>query len=320
VTKETLRTHPLPDFFGAVSGHINARSDQAFKELLERFVAFYRKSLNNEHWGETVRLRRNNTLGLSMVFEGMRAKEAEQVWQPLRDWVMSRPESYVIEFRAVDIPGQHMWDYPYFAEHLPGALVKDPRDETGDRFWWNDDAGQVSTYWYAYQSRWVPLRLFDPENAGAFAGALFEASRHWSVELHFNKGQAGASWEALQRGRQTSMNPQVFEAAALVIVAANADALPGVSGHEPDRAAGERARAGVAAAMDAIRAVAPGAGSYVNETDYFEPDWQRSFWGTNYERLLQIKRKYDPDDIFFCHHCVGSERREASGSCGGSGG
>ena len=53
--------------------------------------------------------------------------------------------------------------------------------------------------------------------------------------------------------------------------------------------------------------ITPDAGSYVNETDYFEPDWQRSFRGENYPRLLAIKRTYDPDNLFTCHHCVGSE-------------
>jgi FAD/FMN-containing dehydrogenase len=60
-------------------------------------------------------------------------------------------------------------------------------------------------------------------------------------------------------------------------------------------------------ATDALLAVAPRAGSYVSESDFFERDWQRSFWGGNYERLLAVKRRYDPDGLFFVHHGVGSE-------------
>jgi len=60
-----------------------------------------------------------------------------------------------------------------------------------------------------------------------------------------------------------------------------------------------------------LRDATPGAGSYVNETDYFEPDWKRAFWGENYEKLLAIKRKYDPHALFFCHHCVGSDEARA---------
>merc|ERR1719408_125864 len=57
-------------------------------------------------------------------------------------------------------------------------------------------------------------------------------------------------------------------------------------------------------------------GSYWNEADYYEPEWQSSFWGKkNYAKLLGIKQKYDPDGIFTCHNCVGSEFRTADGNC-----
>jgi len=316
VTRVTLRTHPLPSYFGAVDGSIVAQDDAAFKELLERFVVFYRESLSNEHWGEQVKVRRNNSLELSMVFEGMTAKEAEKVWQPLRDFVERNPRSFTMKAGFFEIPGKRMWDQGYFKEHFPGAMEGDPRpDRAADLFWWAGDAEQVSAYWYAYQSRWIPLELFQGANAKRLAGLLFEASRHWSVGLHFNKGQAGAAEEAVKRGRETSMNPAVYEAAALVIIAAAGPGFPGVPGHEPDKAKGEMAKAGVAAAMKVIRDATPGAGSYVNETDYFESDWQQEFWGENYARLSQIKRKYDPEDLFFCHHCVGSERWSKDGMC-----
>jgi FAD/FMN-containing dehydrogenase len=61
--------------------------------------------------------------------------------------------------------------------------------------------------------------------------------------------------------------------------------------------------------MEPIRAVTQDSGSYVNETDFFEPDWQRSFWGDNYRRLLAVKQRYDPTNVFCVHHGVGSEGR-----------
>ena len=51
----------------------------------------------------------------------------------------------------------------------------------------------------------------------------------------------------------------------------------------------------------------PNHGSYVSESNYFEPDWRSAFWGANYPRLKQVKDKYDPDGLFFVHHGVGSE-------------
>ncbi|KAB8069122.1 hypothetical protein BDV29DRAFT_161738 [Aspergillus leporis] len=57
----------------------------------------------------------------------------------------------------------------------------------------------------------------------------------------------------------------------------------------------------------ALRQLAPDTGAYVNEANTNEPDWQWSFWGPNYPRLQAIKQKYDPDGLFWCLHCVGSE-------------
>ncbi len=84
-------------------------------------------------------------------------------------------------------------------------------------------------------------------------------------------------------------------------------AYPGVAGHEPDHTAGRAIVARIDAAMRPIRETTAGAGAYVNEADYFEPDWQHSFWGDNYSRLLDVKRRYDPTNLFRVHHGVGSE-------------
>ncbi|KAK3694284.1 hypothetical protein B0T22DRAFT_506654 [Podospora appendiculata] len=54
--------------------------------------------------------------------------------------------------------------------------------------------------------------------------------------------------------------------------------------------------------------LAPESGAYMNEADPQEPDWQHQFWGTNYARLLRIKRAVDPGDVLWCTPCVGNER------------
>ncbi|KAH8728568.1 hypothetical protein GQ44DRAFT_674864 [Phaeosphaeriaceae sp. PMI808] len=55
------------------------------------------------------------------------------------------------------------------------------------------------------------------------------------------------------------------------------------------------------------RNITPNSGAYLNEADRLEPDWQKSFWGDNYSRLLAIKKEMDPRDNFWAHHAVGSE-------------
>jgi len=60
----------------------------------------------------------------------------------------------------------------------------------------------------------------------------------------------------------------------------------------------------------------PFSGSYFHESDYFQPEWRQSYWGDiNYVRLYEIKQKYDPKGLFICHHCVGSEDWDETGTC-----
>ena len=66
-------------------------------------------------------------------------------------------------------------------------------------------------------------------------------------------------------------------------------------------------------AMNEVRKLLPNVGSYVAEGDFFDQAWRHSFWGPNYETLLAVKDKYDPDGLFFAHHGVGSERWSADG-------
>lgn len=66
--------------------------------------------------------------------------------------------------------------------------------------------------------------------------------------------------------------------------------------------------------MEPWRRIAPssaGGGVYLNEADIQEPNWQTEFYGaSNYPRLLAIKRKWDPRDVFYATTAVGSESWE----------
>jgi hypothetical protein len=106
----------------------------------------------------------------------------------------------------------------------------------------------------------------------------------------------------------------VLDAFALLIAGAEGPpAYPGIPGHEPDTDAGRRNARAIGRAMDEVRKLVPNPGSYVAESNFFNADWQRAFWGSNYNRLLAVKDQYDSEGLFFVHHGVGSERWSADG-------
>jgi len=146
------------------------------------------------------------------------------------------------------------------------------------------------------------------------ADALFAASRFYSLSLHFNKGLGGAPPDAIAASKDTATNPAVLTAFALVIVANGQDpAYPGIPGHEPHVATGRAAAERIDRCVNELRAIVPQGGAYVSESNYFEKGWQQSYWGGNYARLAEIKKKYDPDGLFIVHNGVGSEGWSADG-------
>jgi FAD/FMN-containing dehydrogenase len=316
VTRLTLQTHDLPSFFGAVQATIRATSDAAFRRLIGRIVEFYGESLLNSHWGEQISFRPGNVLAIAMVFQGFGQSQAEAVWRPFLAWLAGSPEDFTVVSAPVilAVPARHFWD-PAILKTVPGLVLADDRPGApADHIFWAGNLGEAGQVLHGYQSAWLPASLLQADRQSRFADALFTATRHWHVTLHVNKGLAGAPADAIDGARNTAMNPAVLDAFALLISAAGEPpAYPGIPGHEPDVASARKDADAIGKAMDAVRALLPNVGSYVSGGDFFNPDWQQSFWGPNYARLLAVKDQYDPDGLFVVHHGVGSERWSADG-------
>lgn len=310
VTRLTLRTRELPQWFGAVFATIRARSDDAFRELIAKVIALYQQQLFNPHWGETLRFGRGNKLDVSMVFQELDEAAAKALWAPLADWITEHPGLYFSdELEVHQIPARHFWDIDFFRRHAPGFMSADDRPGTpAHHSVWTGNRGQAGQFLHGYQSAWLPATLLQPARQAELCDALFAASRHWSTTLHFNKGLAGADPATIAAVRDSALHPQALQAFALAIIASEGPAaFIGMPGAEPNLAKARDEAAAIDKAMRALRAVAPDAGSYVSESDYSQHDWQRAFWGDHYPRLLKVKRRYDPDGLFFVRHGVGSE-------------
>jgi FAD/FMN-containing dehydrogenase len=227
--------------------------------------------------------------------------------KPLIDFADANPGDYhgQKDLLALALPAQELWNADFWRKEAPFAVTFDPRPGASpNHFWWAGNSDEAAAFWWAYQSAWLPASLLAPQNQSRLVEAWFAASRHWYPSFHFNKGLFGAPPEARERAYDTATNPEVADAFALVIIAG--DGGPAYQGMPPpDLAKAKAYRARINASMDAMLAAAPGAGAYVNECDYFQPDWQKAFWGPNYPRLLEVKRRYDPDGLFSVHHGVG---------------
>jgi len=315
VTRLTLRTHALPEYFGGVFATIHATSDDAYRRLIGKIVEFYAQALFNSHWGEQILIGRGY-VKISMAVQGLDRQQAEAIWKPFFDWVAASPQDFAI-MEAPKIfagPARMRWDGSVL-KHIPGVVIADDRpDAPADNIFWAGNLEEAGAVWYAYQSAWLPASLLEASERQSLADALFAAAKPFGVSLHFNKGLAGATAEAIAAAKDTAMNPAVTDAFALMITGAfGQPAYPGVPGHEPDEAAARSQSEAVGKSMDEIRKLLPRVGSYVWETDFFQENWQDAFWGANYAKLRAVKDKYDPEGLFFLHHGVGSEDWSADG-------
>ncbi|MFZ0676931.1 FAD-binding protein [Candidatus Binatus sp.] len=341
VSKMTLRVHDLPEFFGAANFTVKAASDDAYRRLIREFVSFYHDHLFNDHWGEQAHVKPDNTLEISMTSYGLNQEQARKVWQPFLDWVARSPNDYSLKGRVNigSIPARHWWEVQWWKEHWPEIAF--PRDgvvhgllddvlvnvlpqplfdfdtrpgASPNNAWWKGDAGQVAWFIWGFESLWMPASMLEPDSQQRLADALFAASRHSGFELHFNKGLGGAPPDAIAAAKDTATNPAVLTAFALVIAGdAQKPAYPGSPGHEPSVAEGREARKRVHQCVDQLRAIVPNPGAYVSESNYFENGFQQAYWGGNHARLADIKKKYDPDGLFFVHNGVGSEQWSPDG-------
>ena len=239
-----------------------------------------------------------------MAAHGLDAEQLKKVWQPFLDWVANSTNECSTKGPVViaSIPARHFWDVEWWKEHWPElafprdgllhgllddvllhvipqpALNFDNRQGAGpNNAWWKGDGDQVAWCIWGYESLWMPASLLENDAQQRLADALFAASRHSGVSLHFNKGLAGAPPDAIAWAKDTATNPAVLTSFALAIAAnAQGPAYPGITGHEPSVEEGRKAAQRVHECMDQLRAIVPNPGAYVSESNYFEKGWQQA--------------------------------------------
>lgn len=124
-------------------------------------------------------------------------------------------------------------------------------------------------------------------------------------------GHLVAGKQASTKSINTSLNPAWRKALLHMVYS---QSLP----NEPSNRDFESARLQIHKSVNHLEAIAGDEqSSYMNEADANEVDWQEKYFGPreHYHRLKIIKRNFDPNDLFICKNCVGSEDWTEDLSC-----
>jgi len=124
-----------------------------------------------------------------------------------------------------------------------------------------------------------------------------------SLALHMVSGKGPATVSASQQGGLTSAwrRAQVHAVANTAVP----DGLTTWSANQALEDAGKWINENTERSWDAW---APNTGAYLNEANQYNPKWKELFYGDKYDRLWEIKQKYDPQDTLFVEQGVGSHR------------
>ncbi|CAE8734411.1 unnamed protein product [Polarella glacialis] len=286
VTKATYRTYPKPSFEGHIHGRISGDATEGLTKFLAWYAAVVEQGLA-KHFGSMLFIRENdvmseiNTVGLSL-------KDCSRIAKPLglpctassQSW----PPPEVVRSNVVGVEG------------------------------WVDDWEVKSSSSYHTQSLSRYFRLDHIRTDGLrqeFSQTLVRIAKSLggrSVILSLNYGLGHGSETALRDVVDTTVHPDVATAIGTVkldlTVAHDKLGQKAASDHF---AVDQKAYANHVSTRSQLDALLVGSGSYYNEGDYSDEDWQNRYWGFNYAELKRTKSKYDPGNVFTCHQCVGSD-------------
>ena len=297
VTKLTYRSFDEPWASGSIEGARYGDLAANLNEFFEWYKGIVDQGLA-KHFGGTITFPWEDYLYVNLKFVNLSPEDCEgHIQNPFfknaYTPITCKPDAYFLE---------ELQDYET-SRHAPG-LQQDWLKEMS------------SSYHVGTLTRYVEPHHLEEGYKQRLAGALKTVmdsvlglqdlvGMHLSTMTLISMNYVlGGSPEAVAHFDQTSVNPQVKSAVLTVkfdwtlrdhIVAAD----------EPvNRKIWDAFVKGKNAVDDAL----PSSGGYVNEGDISEINWPGHYWGSNYDFLLEVKRKYDPLNLFTCFQCVGADK------------
>jgi len=294
-----------------------------------KFVEFF-ATLNQKRWSFVYADIFSTAIQLLGFANTYTMDEAQQQWQPLIDWLNSN--GGFIQ-KPIDTPNGTIWiktekiplkmhtKSPTTGKaYLSPELINDPDAQPAaydvpPSYWLGETGWQVS------KEHWENGSFVDFMNKFIF----HEQGGPNYVHMDLTKALSGK----FAHSNSTSLNPTVYNALGHVFTVPTTINTLGFNPNFAYKFWPDAMKKCASSAkdfnitecfysfpelhkLDCVAAEAavqfPNAGSYINENDPYIPNWQNSQWGVNYPGLLSIKNQYDPDGLFVCHHCVGSEK------------
>ncbi|KAL4982480.1 hypothetical protein BDW68DRAFT_195290 [Aspergillus falconensis] len=159
---------------------------------------------------------------------------------------------------------------------------------------------EFSTFYESYEAMTPEYNLTELHGGGRFIPrSVLDSNLH---------GLTSRVWNILESGNETVISGISVNASQHHTNHLPANLVVGLSFTYTDWPANlERQRLVVHVLLPQFKEITPSGGSYLNEANPNQPDWQRTFYGDNYGRLLDVKRRYDPEGIFYALTGVGSE-------------
>ncbi|EFJ04336.1 hypothetical protein SELMODRAFT_2240, partial [Selaginella moellendorffii] len=281
VVSATHRTHPQLEDLAFAGYSINARDRSSFLDLLTNFAVIH-PSLSEAGWSGYFGLS-SQSLQVSYLLPNKDVSFANRTLATFLDYVEKHPKlqgnGSVVSLSSFQ---------EYYSQFLCG----------GQNSCVNSNGSATPLL---LSSRLIPKSLFHSrKSVEPLSDALVSILERYPPPLTiFGAFVAGG---AVARPRdENAVNPAWRRALLFVIIGSGW--RDGASLEEQREVARN-----VSAANKLLIDVTPGSGTYINEADFNEPDWQQSFFGEHYPRLQAIKSKVDPSGLFRCHHCVGSEK------------
>jgi hypothetical protein len=85
---------------------------------------------------------------------------------------------------------RRLWD-PAYLRARNAVLIDDRPGAPVENLFRAGNLGEAGHFLFGFESLWLPRSLLQTDGQERLAEALFAATRHWPVELHFQKGPSG---------------------------------------------------------------------------------------------------------------------------------